>query len=98
MGQHSSMYMIQVLHQHKDQFISNNLRDRFALAAHPLPAMQLVSSSKTRLRLVTRIINQIIAEMGPSVQRRVPTLNGLWSTWKYKLEVLMSLKAILARR
>ena len=48
--------------QHKDQFISNNLRDRFALATDPRTAMKLISSSKTRPLLVARIINQIIAD------------------------------------
>ena len=48
--------------QHKDQFISNNLRDRFALATDPRTAMKLISSSKTRPLLVARIINQIIVD------------------------------------
>ena len=48
--------------QHKDQFISNDLRDRFALATEPRTAMKLISSSKTRPLLVARMINQIIAD------------------------------------
>ena len=48
--------------QHKDQFISNDLRDRFALATDPRTAMKLISSSKTRPLLVARIINQIIVD------------------------------------
>ena len=48
--------------QHKDQFISNDLRDRFALATDPRTAMKLISSSKTRPLLVARIINHIIVD------------------------------------
>ena len=48
--------------QHKDQFISDDLRDRLALATDPRTAMKLMSSSKTRPLLVARIINQIIAD------------------------------------
>ena len=48
--------------QHKDLFISNDLRDRFAIATDPRTAMKLLSSSKTRPLLVARIINQIIVD------------------------------------
>lgn len=48
--------------QHKDQFITEVLRNALSLATDPRTAMKLMSSSKTRPLLVARVINQLIAD------------------------------------
>lgn len=53
---------VSVPDQHKDQFISDALRNCLSIAADPRTAMKLMSTSKTRPLLVARVINQIIAD------------------------------------
>ena len=53
---------VSVPDQHKDQFISDSLRNCLALATDPRTAMKLMSASKTRPLLVARIINQLIVD------------------------------------
>lgn len=48
--------------QHRDQFISDSLRNALALATDPRTAMKLMSSSKTRPLLIARVINQLIVD------------------------------------
>ena len=48
--------------QHRDQFISDNLRNALALAVDPRSALGLMSSSKTRPLLIARVINQVIVD------------------------------------
>lgn len=48
--------------QHKDQSITDALRTALALAVDPRTALKLMSSSKTRPLLASRVINQVIAD------------------------------------
>ena len=53
---------VSVPDQHKDQYISDSLRNSLALATDPRTAMKLMSTSKTRPLLVARVINQLIVD------------------------------------
>ena len=53
---------VSVPDQHKDQYISDSLRNALSLATDPRTAMKLMSTSKTRPLLVARVINQLIAD------------------------------------
>lgn len=53
---------VSVPDQHKDQYISDSLRNALALATDPRTAMKLMSTSKTRPLLVARVINQLIVD------------------------------------
>lgn len=48
--------------QHRDQFISDPLRNALALATDARSAMKFMSSSKTRPLLIARVINQLIVD------------------------------------
>ncbi|KAF6230738.1 hypothetical protein HO173_011090 [Letharia columbiana] len=53
---------VSVPDQHKDQFISDSLRNCLAVATDPRTAMKLMTSSKTRPLLIARVINQLIVD------------------------------------
>lgn len=53
---------VSVPDQHKDQFVSDALRNALAIATDPRTAMKLMSSSKTRPLLIARVINQLVVD------------------------------------
>lgn len=53
---------VSVPDQHRDQYISDTLRHCLTLATDPRTAMKLMSASKTRPMLVSRVINQFIVD------------------------------------